>query len=141
MLKRLDWRVRLDVESGEHIFVVLFVVLRWLLPLPLRAAPNASRTLTEPLLRPTPTKPELNRSCPLTALPAEIKPCSRLLFQLAGEGSGAAPTLREAWAQRMHSVCGRVRQQASMLHKHSRPVEAYGAEGHGAPTKRQRTWA
>lgn len=86
LLKRLDWRVRLDVES-------------------------------------------------------EIKPCSRLLFQLAGEGSGTAPTLREAWAQRMHSVCGRVRQQASMLHKHSRPVEAYGAEGHGAPTKRQRTWA
>ncbi|KAI7840519.1 hypothetical protein COHA_005818 [Chlorella ohadii] len=86
LLTRLDWRVRLDVES-------------------------------------------------------EIKPCSRLLFQLAGEAGSKVPTLREAWAQRMHGVCGRVRQQAAMLHKHSRPAEACGGEGQGAPTKRQRTWA
>jgi hypothetical protein len=86
LLKRLDWHIRLDVES-------------------------------------------------------EIKPCSRLLFQMAGEASGKAPTLREAWAQRMHSVCSRVRQHAAMLHKHSRTAEAYAADGQGAPTKRQRTWA
>ena len=49
--------------------------------------------------------------------------------------------MREAWAQRMHSVCGRVRHHAAALHKHSRPAEACGVEGQGAPTKRQRTWA
>lgn len=86
LLTRLDWRVRLDVES-------------------------------------------------------EIKPCTRLLFHLTGEAGGKAATVREAWAQRMHSVCGRVRHHAAALHKHSRPAEACGVEGQGAPTKRQRTWA
>lgn len=96
------------------------------------------------LLRPVPSVPE---SCPHPATlhppspPAEIKPCTRLLFQLAGGAGSKAATIRDAWAQRMQSVCVRVRHHAAALHKHSRPAEACGVEGQGAPTKRQRTWA
>ena len=85
--------------------------------------------------------------CPPPRRPAEIKPCSRLLFQLAADPSAKPATLREAWAQRMHAVCARVRQQAAMLQKHShtrlasRLDEACGEQGQHAHTKRQRVLA